>query len=201
MTMLPSPVAYLVHRDGADPAVPDGKAYAYVLAGNGVFKIAANRHISARIPLATAHVAGLPRLRPHVETLFGRIPGRVLRSVLADARRQSWGGPREAMYHLVIQEGQVRVLRPPQQANAAHLAYTGGDGVNVICDLHSHHEMRPFFSGKDDRDEQGFRFYAVIGRIFTRPEITLRIGVYGDTYRVPATKLFTDLGPFREAER
>ena len=45
--------------------------------------------------------------------------------------------------------------------------------------------------------QQGFRFYAVAGRIFTRPELALRLGVYGDRWPVPVTTLFTDAGPFR----
>ena len=59
--------------------------------------------------------------------------------------------------------------------------------------------MRAFFSGTDNRDELGFRFYAVIGRIFTVPEMVLRVGIYGDMLRVPITTLFAGEGPFREA--
>ena len=37
-----------------------------------------------------------------------------------------------------------------------------------------------FFSATDDRDEQGFRIYGVAGRLYTpRPELRLRVGVYG----------------------
>jgi len=199
--MLPNPVAYLTHRNGSEPVLPDGKAYGYVLAGNGVFKVAQSRYIAARIPLVTVRIAGLEPLQYCVGPLFGRVPERVLSQALADARRQSWDGPNEAMYHIVIRDNIIRVLRPPQQASAGHLAYTGGDGTDVICDLHSHHEMGAFFSSTDDRDEMGFRFYAVIGKIFTRPEMALRVGVYGDTFRVPITTLFTGLGPFREVVR
>jgi hypothetical protein len=56
--------------------------------------------------------------------------------------------------------------------------------------------MAAFFSPTDDRDEGGFRFYAVIGRLLTRPELRLRLGMYGDFWEVPVTALFTDPGPF-----
>jgi len=195
--MLPDPVAYLIHRNESLPAVPAGKAFAYVLAGNGLFKRARNRHVDALIPLATAQVAGLRPLTPYVRPA-GRIPGQILNRILADARRRSWDTPREAMYHVIIEHKQVRVFRPHQQAGAGNITYAGGDDPNIILDLHSHQEMSAFYSSTDNHDEQGFRFYAVIGRIFTRPEIVLRLGMYGDFYRVPVTTLFAGLGPFQE---
>ncbi len=196
---LPDPVAYQVYRGDERPTLPPDKAYAYVLAGNGIFKLAANRHIEALILLARCRVAGLPPLEPYVRLREGRLPGRLLATILDDARRLSWEEPREAMYHLVMQDGRVHVIRPRQRAGAASLAYAGGGDPDIICDLHSHHQMEAFFSSRDDGDEQGFRFYAVIGRIFTRPEIRVRVGVYGDFHPVPVTVLFTDGGPFIDA--
>ncbi len=196
---LPDPVAYQVYRGDGRPILPPDRAYAYVLAGNGIFKLAANRRIEALILLARCRVAGLPPLEPYVRLREGRLPGRLLATILDDARRLSWEEPREAMYHLVMQDGRVRVIRPRQKANAALLHYTGGGAPEIICDVHSHHQMRAFFSPRDNRDEQGFRFYAVIGRIFTHPEIRLRVGIYGDFYPVPVNTLFTDSGPFVDA--
>jgi len=196
--MLPEPAAYLIHQDGRQPAVPDDKVFAYVLAGNGLFKQARNRHVDALIKLATTHVAGLQPLTPYVRPLTGRIPGQILHRILQDARSRSWDAPCEAMYHITIDHNQVHVFRPQQDAGAARVAYAGGDDLSIILDLHSHQQMRAFYSETDNRDEQGFRFYAVIGRIFTRPEIILRLGMYGDFQRVPTTTLFTDLGPFQE---
>lgn len=201
MMLTINPAAYLVHENGSAPSLPPDKAFGYVLAGNGVFKVARSRLIDARIQIARARVAGLPALGQYVRALFGRVPGEMLYEVLAQARSESWERPTEAMYHIVLRDGVVRVLRPQQESGGASLAYRGGDGTDVVCDLHSHHEMGAFFSSTDDRDELGFRFYAVIGRIFTRPEIALRIGVYGDWARVPIATLFTSPGPFREVER
>lgn len=192
------PVAYMVHVNGVAPALPSGKAFGYVLAGNGVFKVAVSRLIEARVQLARVRVAGLPTLDPVVRAIF-RVPGDVLESVLVDARKRSWSGPREAMYHVVIDREMVRVVRPEQIGTAGHLEYQGGGGPDIVCDLHSHHQMGAYFSETDNRDEKGFRFYGVVGRIFDRPEMALRIGVYGDMMRVPITALFTSTGPFKEA--
>lgn len=51
---------------------------------------------------------------------------------------------------------------------------------STVLDIHSHGTMRPFFSGTDDKDEQGFRLYMVVGRLDTLvPEVEMRVGVYG----------------------
>jgi PRTRC genetic system protein A len=91
----------------------------------------------------------------------------------------------------------VRIVRPDQEAGAASIRYdAGGDQDGVICDLHSHHTMHAFFSATDDCDEGGFRFYAVVGQVLARPEIRLRLGMYGDFVSLPMTALFTSAGPF-----
>jgi len=76
----------------------------------------------------------------------------------------------------------------------------GGDSPDIILDLHSHCEMGAFFSATDNRDEQGFRLYAVLGRIFTRPEMALRVGVYGDFWTVPVGMVFGGIIPFLRTE-
>jgi len=198
--MLPAPVAYLVHREAKSaPVLLNGKAYAYVIAGNGLFKLASGRHLEALIPVAHCPVVGLPPLMPYARLRRGRIPGQLLQAILKDARAQAWDSPREAMYHLAIDDRQkIHLSKPGQRAGAAHLGYTGGHDQGIVCDVHSHHEMRAFFSPTDDGDELGFRFYAVVGRIFTQPEIRLRVGVYGSYWTVPVAVLFTGVDPFTE---
>ena len=59
----------------APPALVPGRAYAYVLAGNGLWKLAANRHVACLIPVARCRVAGLPPLAARVQLCCGRLPG------------------------------------------------------------------------------------------------------------------------------
>ena len=48
-----------------------------------------------------------------------------------------------------------------------------------MAEFHSHGTHRAFFSATDDRDEQGFRIYGVVGRLDDPlPELALRVGVY-----------------------
>lgn len=198
--MLPNPVSYAIHDNGTWTEIPPGKAFTYVLAGNGVFKMAANRHVEACVRVARCRVAGLSQATEYVKLRKGQLPGDLLHHILQDARRLSWNMPKEAMYHLVIDGDLCRLRRPTQVATSAHLSYAGGGDVTIIAEIHSHQEMGSFFSGTDDKDEQGFRFYGVIGKIFTRPEICLRLGVYGDFCTVPIAALFTGTGPFQEAK-
>ncbi|MBN1815349.1 MAG: hypothetical protein JXA14_26190 [Anaerolineae bacterium] len=190
--MIIEPAAYIFNRDGARPRTPPGKSFAYVVAGNGLFKHAESRFVEALIPLASARIAGLRPLelavRPHV-----MLPGAVLQMVLDDARRRAWDRPVEAMYHVAVErDWRIRVLRPHQNGGQGSLRYEIDDDRDVILDVHSHHEMHAFFSSTDTLDEQGFRFYAVLGKIFSRPEIALRIGVYGDFWPLPVGTLFLD---------
>ena len=39
--------------------------------------------------------------------------------------------------------------------------------------------MKAFFSGTDDRDEQGLQLYGVVGKLTERTEVLLRVGAYG----------------------
>lgn len=72
------------------------------------------------------------------------------------------------------------------------------DAASIICDLHSHGNMRAFFSQTDNADEQGARLYAVIGRLDSEPEMRLRVGVYGHWLALPLTAVFTNNGPFKD---
>jgi PRTRC genetic system protein A len=189
-------VQHHIYRGGELPPLT-ARAYDYVLAGNGLFKRAESEHIKALIPVALARVAGLPDLGQvlRISVHPGRIPERLLQAILDDARRRARIG-REQMYLLQMDGARVRTVRPAQRASGVSISYRAGERDSVVCDLHSHHNMSAFFSGTDNHDEQGFRFYAVIGKVLTRPEIRLRLGVYGDFIYLPVELLFTGPGPF-----
>jgi hypothetical protein len=63
-------------------------------------------------------------------------------------------------------------------------------GIHALIDLHSHALMDPFFSPTDNKDEQGFRIFAVIGKVNEKPEIRVRVGVYGNYWNIPADLVF-----------
>lgn len=190
------PVRYLDSRTLA-PARRTG--YDYILAGNGVMKRAHSRHVDACLPLVRCRIAGLPDLDPYVVRRFPRIPGAMLRAALDDARRIARAHPREAMYHVYWGGDKFRLGRPRQDATAGRVRYAGGDDPAIVLDLHSHCEAGAFFSHTDDGDEKGFRFYGVMARIFTRPMLGVRLGIYGDHWPIGPDLLFDDVGPFTPA--
>jgi PRTRC genetic system protein A len=60
-----------------------------------------------------------------------------------------------------------------------------------IIELHSHNTMSAHFSPIDDKDETGFKIFAVIGMLHAaRIEICVRVGVYGHFCEVPAGFVF-----------
>lgn len=176
--------------------------YDYVLAEQGLIKRVENNIASADCLLAPVEVPliGLRlqtyRLQP-LRFKLPRIPGRLLQEVLDDARSNL---DLEFMYHYAFDPllGTWQVSRPEQQQTRTRVGYSYEDPGKIILDLHSHNTMGAFFSLTDDRDEQGGRLYAVMGRLDRpQPELVVRLGMYGTwLYNVPGLALFDDLGPF-----
>ena len=149
--------------------------------------------MTALVEIAPAQLNGLAIVVPDVRMKIERASDRWLWSVLASAQKRM---PNEAMYQFVFDEMRTwRCVAPKQRASPTAVDFD--DRGHSVIDLHSHNSMAAFFSETDDRDEQGLRFYAVIGRIDTdRPEILVRVGVYGHFMEVPADMVFEGLGPF-----
>lgn len=192
-------VTYHVHTGGSLPA-NDALAYQYILAGNGLFIRADTPFFSACLSLHQHVVRGLPPLAPHWQLLVPRIPGQLLHTAYLDAcaARQPNGSLREVLYQFHHHGQHVALKKPPQQGTAATVVAQGNVAATVLCDLHSHGNMAAFFSQTDNADEQGLRLYAVMGRLESRPEIQLRLGLYGQWQALPVTAVFTDAGPFHD---
>ncbi|MCI0580176.1 MAG: hypothetical protein L0332_18000 [Chloroflexi bacterium] len=204
-------VTYHVYRRPAEGAGPtpldrsgqelppyDALAYQYLLAGNGVFIRLQTTFFHSLIPIATCAVRGLAPLHFYFQLQVPRIPERLLATVLADARRarRPDGDLSEALYHFHHLGHAVQVKKPPQRATGDSILAPGGSHPAVLCELHSHGNMRAFWSPTDDGDEQAARLYAVIGRLDTTPEIRLRVGAYGYWHPLPLTAVFTGAGGF-----
>lgn len=190
MTVL---VDYLIARDG--PPAPRGQAYDYLLGGDGLFVAAENRYLRARIPVAAAQVRGLPPLYASVDLCMGRLPQTVWNHIVSEmqARRNT------EVLLLVRHDGTgYQLVRPTQVAGPLRIRYRpAGD---AILEIHSHGRYPARFSLVDNADEQGFRVFGVVGRLGTeRPEVALRIGLYGHFLSVPWSAVFAgNIGAFRD---
>ena len=167
------PVGYLVNTANG-PEGDTGLFYDYILARNGLFVQARSPLLQATVHIAETWVRGLLPLEERVALPMGSIPRYIYNlalSVLFTDRRQEH-------YLAVTWEGEYRLRMPCQETNTCGVRYERLP--STVLDIHSHGTMRPFFSGTDDRDEQGLRLYMVVGRLDTLiPEIEMRVGVYG----------------------
>ncbi len=166
--------------------------YEYVVAANGLFIRAEDERIEALLPVTESLTAlpGLEAVIPLARLKVGRVPARWLWSVQQDARRNL---AIETLYQFV-HTGDWRCVKPAQSGTRTTLGFA--DEAQAVIDLHSHNILPAFFSATDNADEGGLRFYAVIGRLDTeRPELAVRVGVYGQHWVVPALTVFEGLGP------
>ncbi len=152
-----------------------GIGYDYVLGSGGVYVQSRSAHLTARVLVAPGEVRGLAPVAEKVELFHGPIPRRLFERGL----RWFQAAPDTERLFAVRWDGRAyRLVAPAQVGAAASLTYRPPTGV--VAEFHSHGGTRAFFSATDDRDEQGFRIYGVVGRLDAlRPELRLRVGVYG----------------------
>ena len=170
----PGPVGYLVNHPTGLSGVY-GIGYDYVLGSGGVYVQSESAHLTARVMVAPCEVRGLAPVAEKVSLFHGPIPAQLFELGL----RWFQDDPDTERLFAVRWDGRAyRLVVPPQAGTATSLAYRPPAGV--VAEVHSHGSSRAFFSKTDDRDEQGFRIYGVAGRLDNdRPELSLRVGVYG----------------------
>jgi len=177
----------IVNPDGSLPEIPNC-LYAYITAGNGVFVYAKRPGLEVLIPISSCKIAGLPELTPRVE-----IPQRVPASLMSEAlhvSRQTF--PNEALFWFHWRDT-WSIHTPEQETTRASTVPNDRHdttGTSALIDLHSHASLPPFFSPMDDKDETGFRIYAVIGKVDRTPALSVRVGVYSHYYNVSASTVF-----------
>lgn len=192
----PGLVDYVVARPGEElPPIRAG-FYEYVLAGNGVFVRGKREGLEVLMPWRECEVRGLSVVEPYVRLDAPRVPARALVWALQASRDVCRDGVKRELLFWLWPDGERWQMEIPAQDNTGGTVkplYANEEGSNyarTLVDLHSHHEMRPFFSHTDDRDEQGFRLYAVLGNIFEQPSVALRVGLYGAFWNIPARWVF-----------
>jgi PRTRC genetic system protein A len=175
---------------------PVGVLYQYVLAANGVFIRAEREGLRACIQIASCDVRGLTPLEAEVEFLHPRVPADAVAMILDISRRAQMpgGGTAEVLFHLELRDAEWVLTVPEQEATSVGVKPLGAGQdssyARCIIEAHSHHNMSPFWSREDDKDEQGFRLYAVLGDIFKRPRLRVRVGVYGYFHEIDASNIF-----------
>jgi hypothetical protein len=204
---IPNLVGHLITHPSTDARsqmpLPPIKAslFEYVLAGNGIFIRGARREFQTQFCIQPFVVRGLQELDlslhmngPHVSP---EIVAEMLR--LAREARDTKGHPCEIVFHLELDETMGWHYHAPDQQQSPMRAKPSDDSptssyAKACIEVHSHVDMHAVFSSVDDQDELGFRIYAVLGSISTRPVIRVRVGMYGYRHDIPANWVF-DLPP------
>ena len=167
-------MGYLVNQP-TGLAGSQGIGFDYVLGADGLYVQSESAHLTGRVLVAPAQVRGLAPVSEKLELAHGRIPAHVFELGLA------WmlAAPDTERFFAIRWDGDAyRLVVPPQEGTGSSLSYQPPQGV--VAEFHSHARHRAFFSSTDDRDEQGFRIYGVVGRLDTpAPELALRLGIYG----------------------
>ena len=197
MSSTASLVNYLIAQPGIPlPPIIAG-LYEYILAGNGVFVRGARPEFTAQFRLAPCDVRGLADLETQIEMRLPRVPVEQMRAMLnlAQQAKNSHGEPVEIIFHLLFDDGMNWHVVIPEQVQLPASAKPLDDSVGssyarALIEVHSHDDMPAWFSTFDDYDETGVRIYAVLGRVFDRPEICVRVGLYGFRGEIPASLIF-----------
>ena len=168
------PVGHLVNHPAGLVGL-QGIGFDYVLGAGGVYVQSESANLTARVLVAPCTVRGLAPVTEKVELAHGPIPAALFEIGL----RWFLDDPTTERFFAVRWDGnRYRLVVPEQEGTATSLEYTPPPGV--VAEFHSHGSSRAFFSKTDDRDEQGFRVYGVVGRLNDpEPELSLRVGVYG----------------------
>ena len=184
------PVGYLVNHPGGLTGA-QGIGFDYVLGSGGLYVQSESAHLTARVLVASCEVRGLAPVAEKVELSHGPIPAGLFELGLGWFRDD----PSTERFFAVRWDGRsYRLVVPPQLGTATSLEYAPPAGV--VAEFHSHGRSRAFFSKTDDRDEQGFRIYGVAGRLDAdRPELSLRVGVYGHFAPVEWPQVFDSPHP------
>ena len=173
-----------------------GGMFDYVFAGNGTFVRGKRDGLDVQIKLADADVRGLSPAEEFFKFDFPKVPSNLVAEMLSQARhaKNDGGETTEILFYLVWDSaGEWQLITPEQYQNTTLCGpknTTDPDYQRAVIEVHSHHSMKAFFSGQDDKDEMGFKLYAVWGEIFTNPRILVRCGLYGYFTSIPAGMVF-----------
>lgn len=175
-----------------------GALFDYVLASDGVYIHAVRPELEVCFKIESFSFRGVEQVTPLFDFRLPRIPESFVASMIRDANVWAEQGL-ETLFHLCwsdlapMDDGWVG-YEPEQHRSAGSCkpVADGGSHERAIVEIHSHHSMWAKFSETDDKDETGFRLYAVIGGLPDAPEIRVRVGVYGYFWEIPA-KFVMDL--------
>ena len=191
------------------PPVDESLLLDYVVASNATYARGRRPGLEVCMPVSfnLQPLRGLSPLESYAQWGYPKVPELLVGTMLDVSRAACATRPTEALFYLSFSHTSDGCASHPVCASGWHLEWpnqratadsviavesgAGTSSERAIIELHSHHNMRPDFSPSDNEDEsQGFRVYAVIGEIFTRPQIRARVGLFGHFWEYSASEFF-----------
>jgi PRTRC genetic system protein A len=183
------------------PSEISGTAYEYIMAGNGIFIRAARPEFEVLMPWMDGPIRGLAEVYPFLKLHIPRVPGEILDRIFTYARHITGDDkqPIESLFYLYYDTAKEnwQLDVPRQKATRSSVipldTEQGSSYESALIEIHSHHDLSigASFSLQDDLDEQNrLRLFAVVGHINQRPEIRVRVGIYGHYWEIDADQLF-----------
>lgn len=181
------------------PPLPQSCLFQYIVGKDGVYLRFEREGMKGCIPLASCEIRGLEAVEPYLALDYPPVPVNLVSRMLELARQSTSvkeGSSLEILFYLVWetdkQEWQLIVPEQVQRQNSVRPKDPTNEAYRVaLIESHSHHCMAAFFSSTDDADEQGLKFYCVLGNIFDKPQIAVRLGIYGQFFPLPASTILT----------
>lgn len=170
--------------------------YEYVLAANGLFIRGQREGLQVMLPVAPCAVRGLVEVQPFVQLAYPRVPRDLVQCMLDQAReaKDAQSQPVEIVFHLSWSGTNWQLEVPAQEQHTVRVQplepAIDSSYARALIEMHSHANFTPQPSTLDDLDETGFRIFSILGTIFTRPGIRVRVGIYGYHWEIPATWIF-----------
>jgi PRTRC genetic system protein A len=178
---------------------PTSTALEYLVAENGVFARAIRPGIEVEMPISQHEqsLKGLARVEPHIQVI-PLVPEELLIQIWRSSCQAcaNPNHPLEMLFHLLWVNGQWQLVIPEQTQTVISCQPVETDSHSsahqATIEIHSHGSMRAFFSDQDNRDESfGFRIFGVLGKVRSiRPEILMRVGLFGHCWNIPAAQVF-----------
>jgi PRTRC genetic system protein A len=181
---------YILTETDTLPAINPASLYEFVIAGNGVFVRARRCGLEAMISISMCEIRGLQPVEPYVILEAGKVPLICTQAILSEFQSDL---PNESLAWVKLEDKKCRVIKPSQIAdeNSVHpVDPFDPAGIAALVDVHSHDTLEPFFSTEDDKDETGFRIFAVFGLLDTQPCVMARVGIYGYCWHLTAGDVF-----------
>lgn len=177
--------------------------YEYVMAASGLLIRAKRKGLEVCLPIAepTWPVMGLAEVTPYFNLEYPLVPGehvtRMLERSRAVCKSRRNEDLLENLFYLLWNEaeGFWELIEPEQEREHASVR-PKEDGAEspygrAFIEIHSHHHWEAEASETDDTEEIGkFRIFVVLGNIFDRPSLRVRVCVHEYFIDVPASCIF-----------